>query len=264
MKPLRLSIILTFLVSLVVSALYALKPGEASVGWFAAAAISALGLAWISWGDPGAPNDEARPLERPLRPTAARLASVDPPLVTRPGQSGTTASRDALFEEYFERGPVPLVVINREGHITRMNRAAEALTEFAAAEISSSPYWDVFLSGQEATEAASDYRNSMLNKQTPPRRESWRTRTGAQADFEWWRTVLSDDFGQSSGVLAAALPVPIDSDTVDVTALTDQLTAVNGYSEYLLMSMDEKDPLRNDLESIHRAAMAATSSLHSR
>ena len=46
-----------------------------------------------------------------------------------------------------------------------------------------------------------------------------------------------------------------------MTTLTDQLTAVNGYSEYLLMSMDEHDPMRHDLESIHRAGMAATSSL---
>jgi len=165
------------------------------------------------------------------------------------------------LEEYFDLAPVPLVVISRDGHIERMNRAAEAVTEFAAAEVRRQPYWNVFLQEAEANRARDDYHAAMFGKTAPPRRETWQTRRGARAQFEWWRTVLKDEFGMAAGVLAAAMPVADGGPAVDLTALADQLTAVNGYSEMLLMSMTSEDPIRLDLESIHRAGMAASFSL---
>jgi PAS domain S-box-containing protein len=262
MTPLRVIIVFIFTLGLLVGAVFALDTRGDSSGWFAAAALSAVGLAWTFWGETGAVPVWTEPQSATAPPPPIPLAAV----VSAPSPSPATAStpKQSPFEEYFERAPLPLVVIDREGHIARMNGAAEAVTQYAAAEVRSQPYWNLFLKEAEWAEAAENYRTAMLDRKAPPRRESWSLRMGGVAEFEWWRTLLRDEFGQATGVLAAAMPVAPASPTVNMTALTDQLTAVNGYSEYLLMSMDEANPMRRDLESIHRAGMAASSSLSAR
>jgi len=164
------------------------------------------------------------------------------------------------FEDYFRWTPVPLVVFNREGHVERMNHAAEEATEYAAAELRAQPYWNVLLPEADREEASQQWRNVFDNREAPLLRQIWQTRAGGSLEYNWQRVILKDDFGQPTGLLAAACAPGADSN-VDVTALTDQLTAVNGYSELLLMSMPEQDPNRADLESIHRAGMAASLNL---
>ncbi len=165
------------------------------------------------------------------------------------------------FEDYFRWTPVPLVVFNRDGHVERMNQAAEEATEYAAAELRAQPYWNVLLADADSDQAHRDWEDVFAHRQSPPIQQTWQTRTGGTLPYTWRRVVLKDDFGQPTGVLAAAIAPDAEPD-VDVSALADQLTAVNGYSELLLMSMTEQDPIRPDLESIHRAGVAA--SLHLR
>ena len=165
------------------------------------------------------------------------------------------------FEDYFRWTPLPVVVFDRDGHVERMNEAAERSTEWAAAELRAQPYWHVLLPESDWDEAQRDWKIMLDHREAPPLRQIWQTRTGGAADYNWRRVVLKDGFGQPTGVLAAACATEAETG-VDVTALTDQLTAVNGYSELLLMSMAEQDPIRADVESIHRAGVAASLNLH--
>lgn len=239
-----------FALGFIVSGSYAGGGGPAASGWIAALLISALGVAWtafLEW--------ESQSPSRPAEP--ANLAAVPAVETPAPAPLAAPAAPPTPFQEYFERAPLPLLVIDRTGRIQRMNHAAESVTEFATAEVRSEPYWNIFLSGDPAVAAEDDYRQDMLARHVPVRREAWKTRTGASAVFEWWRTLLKDEYGQGAGVLAAGLPVADAASPVDLSALADQLTAVNGYSELLLMSVGAEDPIRGDLETIHRAGLAA-------
>jgi PAS domain S-box-containing protein len=254
------------------SASMAGQPGPDGSGWMAAMLLSALGLCWTGFGEllnrrqtrdiPVSGAEGFQAVERfQAQANDAGAVAEEPapaPLFTAPTPRVAAMTATASpFEEYFERAPLPMVVINREGCVVRMNQAAESVTEFAAAEVRAEAYWDVFLTEAAAPDAAAHFRDDMLARRAPIRREAWKTRTGAAAHFEWWRTLLKDEFGQSAGVLAAGMPVAEAAAPVNLTALVDQLTTVNGYSEWLLMSIGNEDPIRHDLESIHRAGVAA-------
>jgi PAS domain-containing protein len=245
-----------FLTCLVGSVALGLSTGGVeSRGWAAAAAIAFFALVYTAWGE-GEPAQPQLPAFEPDTYARAANRSTEAPApmplasVTAPVAANgmTSAPATSPFEEYFSRAPIPLVVIGRDGCIVRMNQAAESVTEFAAAEVRSQQ----------------EYHAAMLERAVPVRREAWKTRSGRVARFEWWRALLKDEWGQGSGVLAAALPEVEESAPVDLTTLTDQLTAVNGYTEFLLQSLAQEDPMRGDLETIHRAGMAATGALSAR
>jgi PAS domain S-box-containing protein len=200
-----------------------------------------------------APKPAPRPVIKPVEATVLSAREAVQP------RKAAIEKVDHLFEDYFRLAPVPMIVLNRDGHVERMNRAAEEATEFAAAELRSQPYWEVFLEEVSAPEARQDLESVLALREGAGVRQTWKTRMGRQLHLDWQRTVLRDDFGQGASILAVGLPAaPDTAAALDVVALADQLTAVNGYSELLLMSVPQEDPIRADLESIHRAGLAAS------
>ena len=184
------------------------------------------------------------------------------------------------FGDLLRAAPTPLMVLNREGHIIRLNRAAEEMLEYSAGEVLGSPYWDLFLHEGERRHASERWEDLKHEKGRQQVEETWQPRTQPALLLRWQREVLLDANGQVRNVVAAAEPVVVatadflfdDADllspppaaTVTVPmfggsmeALEDRLTEVIGYAELALMAMPEALDSRKDVERVKSAAEEA-------
>ena len=201
------------------------------------------------------------------------------------------------FGDLLRAAPTPLMVLNRDGHIIRFNRAAEELLEYSAAEVMGSAYWDVFLGEGERRHAEERWEDLKHEKGRQAVEESWKPRTQGELLLRWQREVLLDANGQVKNVVAAAEPVmaavPVGAamgaaagvgagvgvGEVDLSfdegevvagpvrfvpvvggsmeALEDRLTEVIGYAELALMAMPEALDSRVDVERVKSAAEEA-------
>jgi len=191
------------------------------------------------------------------------------------------------FGDLLRAAPTPLMVLNRDGHIIRFNRAAEELLEYSAGEVLGSPYWDIFLNEGDRRDAEDRWEDLKHQKGRQQVEESWRPRTQPELLLRWQREVLLDANGQVKNVVAAAEPVVMsmaaaasgaadlsfdDGDLVSshkparvttplfggtMEALEDRLTEVIGYAELALMAMPDALDSRKDVERVKTAAEEA-------
>lgn len=199
------------------------------------------------------------------------------------------------FGDLLRAAPTPLMVLNRDGHIIRFNRAAEELLEYSAAEVMGNPYWDVFLGEGERRHAEDRWEDLKHEKGRQAVEESWKPRMQGELMLRWQREVLLDGNGQVKNVVAAAEPVmaamtagaamgaaagvgagvgevDLSFDEGEVVAgpvrfvpvmggsmeaLEDRLQEVIGYAELALMAMPEALDSRVDVERVKTAAEEA-------
>ncbi|MEP7365249.1 MAG: PAS domain-containing protein [Acidobacteriota bacterium] len=194
------------------------------------------------------------------------------------------------FGDLLRAAPTPLMVLNRDGHIIRFNRAAEEMLEYSAGEVLGSPYWDLFLNENDRHHAGERWEDLKHEKGRQQVEETWRPRTQPELLLRWQRDVLLDANGQVRNVVAAAEPVVLamaaagsagagvadlsfdDGDLVQTSmparvtmplfggsmeALEDRLTEVIGYAELALMAMPDAIDSRKDVERVKSAAEEA-------
>jgi len=169
-----------------------------------------------------------------------------------------------------------VVVMDHEGRIVKFNRACEETTDYSYGEIKNRPVWEIFASPEEF-EAMREATLDMIDGDFPSRSENiWRTRDLTPRRISWSHTALRDKLGRIEHV------VSIGNDVTERRALETQLvqarkmeaigrlaggvahdfnnllTAITGYSDLILHSVKDNDPIRRDVEEIKRAGDRAT------
>ncbi len=100
-----------------------------------------------------------------------------------------------------------VVVLDREGHIVRFNRACERLTGYSFAEVQGRCLWDFLLLPAEVAPVRAVFE-SLRAGQFPSEYENyWVTRDGARRLVEWKNTALVNTAGQVGYVIATGIDI---------------------------------------------------------
>ena len=168
-----------------------------------------------------------------------------------------------------------VIVINYEGRIVRMNRAAAEATQYAFEEVKNNYLWEAFAPTGQWDEMRAGTLD-LLSGKFPARTEnSLCCRGGSELLVAWTHNALRDEMGRVEFVVSAG------KDVTETQAMEEQvlhsrkmeavgrmaggvahdfnnlLTAINGYSDLVLHSIRENDPIRRDIEEIKRAGERA-------
>jgi len=168
------------------------------------------------------------------------------------------------WREFFLAAPNPQVIVDEDGHIIRANRVFEDLFEYASAELQRTTYWDAFLTGQQADNAAEEFLRHSERSLLPDIEQVWITRTGNPICIRWHRTAVEDPSTRVRHFLLSAGANDLGRNAVRQLAaryaqgFRNHLTVVTGYSELLLSNLPAGNPNRSDVEEIHRAAAIAS------
>jgi len=202
----------------------------------------------------------------PKRPAPAPAEGVLGLASPTPVPQKPVSGSEEFGEEILRQAPLALILFDRDGSILRWSRSAEEMTEFAAAEIRGTPFWDLFLPPNCAREGAAEFEAYLRGESLDFTQQVWVTRTGQHRVIRWWRTILRNELGQpvrviACGVQSEELPIT-DSRWKQVARASNdflnELTLVGGFSEYLAVSLDPNHPMRPDLERIQHASVRAT------
>jgi PAS domain S-box-containing protein len=172
------------------------------------------------------------------------------------------------------------VVLDHDGRIIRFNRACEELTDYSQGEIKGRYLWDVIALPEDSQRVEEEVRG-VLKGGFPARSESiWVTRRNNRRLVAWTHTALADSFGRLEYL------VSIGADITAKRAMENQLaharrmeavgrlaggiahdfnnllTAITGYSELVLHTLGEHDPVRKDIEEIRKAGERASALTH--
>lgn len=145
-----------------------------------------------------------------------------------------------FFTEVFDRTPVPLVLLDGDGRIVRLNAEAESLAGRSTDELRRQFYWDVLV-----PESSREFVQGRfpLPEEAGPVAEIWISRQGVERTLFWSRALfLEGGSGKAALVLLAgqpvlsALPPPGPSSGVEAAAheLENELTLIGGHCELLL------------------------------
>ena len=168
-----------------------------------------------------------------------------------------------------------VIVLDYEGRIVRMNRAAAEATEFAFEEVKNNYIWEAFAAADQWDEMRADIHQLLAGK-FPVRTESCLTcRNGSELRVGWTHNALRDELGRIEYVVSVGKDIT-ESQAIEEQALHSRkmeavgrmaggvahdfnnlLTAINGYSDLVLHSIRENDPIRRDIEEIKRAGERA-------
>jgi PAS domain S-box-containing protein len=132
-----------------------------------------------------------------------------------------------FLTQVFESAPSPTVVLDPQGRIERMNRAAEELMHCSSANVRFTCYWQAFLDGEEARKASLEFED--LAATFPPVEQTWRSEHGDQRLF-WERKAVREEDGSLRHVVAMArLPFrPANAASqAEITIETDTPAAVS-------------------------------------
>ena len=169
-----------------------------------------------------------------------------------------------------------IVVLDRDGRIVKFNRACEETTDYSFEEIKGRAIWEIF-AAPDRFDAMRRQTLEMIQGDFPAHSENdWRIRDLTARRISWAHTALRDKSGRVEHV------VSIGIDVTERRALEEQLvharkmeaigrlaggvahdfnnllTAITGYSDLILHSIRESDPIRRDVEEIKRAGDRAT------
>jgi len=100
-----------------------------------------------------------------------------------------------------------IVVLDRQGRIVGFNRACEATTGYAAAEVQDKPFWDIFLPPDEVGAVRATFE-ALRAGEFPNRFENhWLTRNGDKRLIAWSNTALLDEAGAVEYVIGTGIDI---------------------------------------------------------
>jgi two-component system cell cycle sensor histidine kinase/response regulator CckA len=103
--------------------------------------------------------------------------------------------------------PALVAVFDREGRITRFNRACEITTGYSADEVRGRPFWDLLLLPEEMETVRGVFAD-LLAGQTPGTVEHhWVTKQGTRRFLTWATTLLRDSEGEPEHIIAMGIDV---------------------------------------------------------
>lgn len=100
-----------------------------------------------------------------------------------------------------------ILVLDRRGRIVAFNRACEALTGYAAAEVMGRPFWDRFLLPEERARVVAVFADLAAGRYPNAHENHWIARDGTRHLIAWANTALLDGAGAIEYVVATGLDV---------------------------------------------------------
>jgi diguanylate cyclase (GGDEF)-like protein/PAS domain S-box-containing protein len=103
-----------------------------------------------------------------------------------------------------------VVVLDREGHIRRFNRACEELSQYSFAEVEGRFVWDFLLTPEERGLVQEEAFNVLVrNTQTPRSAYTnyWVAKDGTRRLIEWSNALLLDEHGETAFIVGTGIDV---------------------------------------------------------
>lgn len=103
-----------------------------------------------------------------------------------------------------------MVVLDRDGRIRRFNRACEALTGYAFAEVEGRAVWDVLVPPEEREDVHHEAFDALARKPQAQRgayTNHWLTRDGRKRLIEWANAVLPDAHGEMAFMVSVGIDI---------------------------------------------------------
>ena len=168
--------------------------------------------------------------------------------------------------------PALLIVVDHEGRLVRYNRTCEELTQFSEGELRGQYVWQAVAAPAEM-ERAEEQMLEVLNGEFPSHSySSWCLRDNSMRTISWTHNALRDEYGRLTHVVSTGADVTNSLQAEERRRETESLstagrlaggvahdfnnllTAITGYSGLALVNLDDRDPVRNDIEEIKRAS----------
>ncbi len=108
----------------------------------------------------------------------------------------------SLTEAIVDTSGTLILVLDREGRITRFNRACEALTGYHAAEVTGRPFWELFLRPDDVAPVRAVFDDLTAGHFPNTHENAWVARDGRERLIAWANTAMTDDTGRVSFVIA--------------------------------------------------------------
>lgn len=150
---------------------------------------------------------------RPLTTPTRRDAGNDDNHRSVIENSEVKAAREAARKEHefssavLDTTGALVLVLDREGHIERFNKACEQTTGYKSDEVHGIPFWDLFLVPEEL-DAVKDVFAEITAGRFPTSHEGhWLTKTGERRLIAWSNTALLDDRGSVEHVVATGIDI---------------------------------------------------------
>jgi PAS domain S-box-containing protein len=96
-----------------------------------------------------------------------------------------------------------VIVLDREGHIVRFNRACERATGYLRHEVLNRPFWRLLLAPEETAGVREAFNRLLAGEMLLEHENDWMTKDGARLRIAWSNTVSLDDAGQVQFVISA-------------------------------------------------------------
>jgi two-component system cell cycle sensor histidine kinase/response regulator CckA len=183
-------------------------------------------------------------------------------------------ARDAEFlDGLLQSVGAPVVVLDKEGKVVRHNRAFAEWSGYVDPE--GRHYWELLLPADDWSRAKVTVAQVIAGGSCQKGAALWRKRNGDTASMLLAMTALRAGNAAAESAVVVGFEAPasqLDHETGSEATMdaverlaggiakqfNDLLTSINGYSELVLHSMGEQDPLRRDVEQIRKAGERAT------
>ena len=100
-----------------------------------------------------------------------------------------------------------VIVLDREGHIVRFNRACEQATGYLRHEVLHRPFWRLLLTPEEAPGVRDAFNRLLEGELLLEHENDWVTKEGKRLRIAWSNTVSLDDEGRVQFVISAGRDV---------------------------------------------------------
>lgn len=176
-----------------------------------------------------------------------------------------------VLNAVLEAAPAPMVVLGRDGRIVRFNQICTEITGRSLEEVRGRHFWD--LSPEPALSESVKAMFADQGEEDFPAhvQQDWATTGGARMRIEWSLARLTDagsevEYVVGVGDLGTKQAESAETPTVNWAeklagrvslSFNHLLTAINGYSDLLLSSMEPDAPSRTDVEEIRSAGERA-------
>lgn len=177
--------------------------------------------------------------------------------------------------------PAPMLVLDHEGAVVRLNRAFEEFSGYRAGEVLGRYYWELVTPGEENWARQKVEIGQLIAAGTLRQGEIlWKNKADETRPVHLVIAPLQMASAPAAHAIVIGFPLseqradratqPSGLEAVERLAsgianqFNELLTSINGYSELVLHTLDAKDPLRRDIEEIRKAgerAAALTSQL---
>lgn len=100
-----------------------------------------------------------------------------------------------------------IVVLDRQGHIERINRAGESLVGYSCEEIKGQYFWDVFLLDHEREAVKSVFLTIRAGDMVSRHENHWRCKDGSTRLFDWSNSALLDERGEVEYIISVGVDI---------------------------------------------------------